>query len=50
MISATHRDLGQMVEAGLFRADLYHRLNVLSLDVPPLRAREGDLPLLTQYF
>ena len=50
MISATHRDLGQMVEAGLFRADLYHRLNVLSLDVPPLRAREGDLPLLAQYF
>ncbi len=50
VISATHRNLAQMVEAGLFRADLYHRLNVLSLDVPPLRAREGDLPLLARYF
>jgi DNA-binding NtrC family response regulator len=50
VISATHRDLGQMVAAGLFRADLYYRLNVLSLDVPPLRAREGDLPLLARYF
>jgi DNA-binding NtrC family response regulator len=50
VISATHRDLGQMVKAGLFREDLYYRLNVLSIDVPPLRAREGDLPLLAQYF
>ena len=50
VISATHRDLGQMVKAGLFREDLYYRLNVLSIDVPPLRARDGDLPLLAQYF
>ena len=50
VVSATHRNLAQMVEAGLFRADLYHRLNVLSLDVPPLREREGDLPLLARYF
>ena len=50
VVSATHRDLGQMVKAGLFREDLYYRLNVLSIEVPPLRAREGDLPLLAQYF
>jgi DNA-binding NtrC family response regulator len=50
VIAATHRNLRQMIKAGLFREDLYHRLNVLSLDVPPLRAREGDLPLLAQYF
>src|SRR5580765_3892634 len=50
VISATHRDLRQMNGAGLFREDLYYRLNVLSIDVPPLREREGDLPLLAQYF
>jgi DNA-binding NtrC family response regulator len=50
VISATHRDLRQMTREGLFREDLYYRLNVLSIDVPPLRAREGDLPLLAQYF
>ena len=50
VIAATRRDLGQMVRAGLFRADLYHRLNVLRLDLPPLRVRHGDLALLAQYF
>jgi DNA-binding NtrC family response regulator len=50
VISATHRDLPQMTRDGLFRQDLYYRLNVLSIDVPPLREREGDLPLLAQYF
>ena len=50
VISATHRDLRQMSGAGLFREDLYYRLNVLGIDVPPLREREGDLPLLARYF
>ena len=50
VVSATHRDLRTMTREGLFREDLYYRLNVLSIDVPPLREREGDLPLLVQYF
>jgi DNA-binding NtrC family response regulator len=50
VISATHRNLRQMVADGTFREDLYYRLNVLSIDVPPLRDREGDLPLLAHYF
>ena len=50
VVSATHRDLRKMIRDGLFRDDLYYRLNVLNIDVPPLREREGDLPLLAQYF
>jgi len=50
VIAATHRDLAKLTEAGLFDAGLYRRLSVLDIDVPPLRARRGDLPLLTQYF
>ena len=50
VIAATRRDLEEMTEAGLFLKDLYRRLNAISIDVPPLRARRGDLPLLTQYF
>jgi DNA-binding NtrC family response regulator len=50
VMSATRRDLVKMTAAGLFREDLYLRLNVLSIVLPPLRARQGDLALLAQYF
>jgi transcriptional regulator with PAS, ATPase and Fis domain len=50
VISATHRNLKERIAAGLFREDLYYRLNVLNVDIPPLRERKGDLPLLVQYF
>src|SRR4051812_44524505 len=50
VISATHRDLKERIGDGRFREDLYYRLNVLDVDIPPLRDRRGDLPLLVQYF
>ena len=50
VISATNRDLKQMVEQGLFKEDLYHRINVIPLTVPPLRERKKDIPLLIDYF
>jgi DNA-binding NtrC family response regulator len=50
VISATHRGLKERIAAGLFREDLYYRLNVLNIDIPPLRDRKGDLPLLVQYY
>jgi DNA-binding NtrC family response regulator len=50
IISATHRNLRDRIKEGRFREDLYYRLNVLDIEIPPLRERRGDLPLLLQYF
>jgi transcriptional regulator with PAS, ATPase and Fis domain len=50
IVSATHRSLRGEVEAGRFRADLMFRLRVIPVFLPPLRARKGDIPLLTQRF
>ena len=50
VLFATHRDLGRMVEEGAFRRDLYFRVNVMRIEVPPLRERTEDIPTLANHF
>jgi transcriptional regulator with PAS, ATPase and Fis domain len=50
IISATNKDLNESMKQGEFRSDLFYRLNVISIDIPPLRERKDDIPLLLKYF
>jgi DNA-binding NtrC family response regulator len=49
-LAATNRDLRKMADTQTFREDLYYRLNILSIDLPPLRERRSDIPVLIDYF
>ncbi|MGD9366617.1 MAG: sigma-54 dependent transcriptional regulator [Desulfobacteraceae bacterium] len=50
LISATHRDLKQLIKEDLFREDFFYRINVFTIDIPPLRERVEDIPVLADYF
>ncbi len=50
IVAATHRNLEDMIKEGTFREDLYYRLNVISINIPPLRERREDIPLLVHHF
>jgi len=50
VLTATHQDLQKKITEGTFREDLYHRLNVITIELPPLRERTEDIPLLARYF
>src|ERR1700682_4092538 len=50
VVAATHRDLGEMIQEKHFRSDLYYRINVFPISIPPLRERPEDIPLLVRHF
>ena len=50
LVSATHRDLKELIKQNLFREDFYYRINVITLHIPPLRERPDDIPVLADFF